>query len=76
MKRLLGNLPLILGLAIWAGFSMDLPFLAPLKTETTFGLWVAVLVPVAILLLAGQIVLWVVNPGTRPWGRSGASPGN
>ena len=66
MKRILLNLPLIIGLLIMVGFSADLPFLRPLKTETTFGWWVVVMVPVAVFLLITQIVLWCTVPASRP----------
>jgi hypothetical protein len=69
MIRLLGNLPLVLGLGIMTVFSLDVPILAPLKTETSYGVWVVILVPAAVTLLVLQLVLWIVSPRTRPWGR-------
>jgi len=66
MRKLLGNLPLLVGLALMIVFSVDTPGLRQLKTESTYGLWVVVLVPVAIALLLVQVVLWVRWPGTRP----------
>ena len=70
MKKILLNLPLITSLLITVGFSADLAFLAPLKTETTFGLWVVVLVPLAVLLGIAQVVLWLCLPAARPLGRT------
>jgi len=73
MRKLLGNLPVILGAALVIAFSADLPALRPLKTETSYGLWVVVLVPAAIALLLVQVVLWVRLPGTRLFRRGGSS---
>jgi len=69
VRRLLDNLPLILVLGIMAAFSPDVSILAPLKTETSYGVWVVILVPAMVALLVLQIVLWIVSPRTRPWGR-------
>ena len=60
------NLPLITSLVIIVGFSADLPLLEPLKTEATFGLWVVVLAPLAVLLLVTQVALWIRVPSARP----------
>lgn len=65
VKRLLGNLPLILGLSIAIGFSLDIPLLRFMKTEGTYGIWVVVLAPAAVLLLLTQVILWFVCPWTR-----------
>jgi len=55
------------GVVAWVWY---LAFLAPLKTETTFGLWVVVLVPLAVLLGIAQVVLWLCLPAARPLGRT------
>jgi len=67
VRKLVGNLPAIAGLLLSLAFSIDVPFLRSLKTEETFGLWVVVLVPLAILLFAAQLVLWWSWSWTRPW---------
>ena len=66
MKKLLMNLPILVAAAITVGFSTDLSFLRPLKTEQTFGWWLVVLVPAAIILFVTQFVMWVCWPATRP----------
>ena len=75
VRKLAGNLPLIVGLLLTLSFSLDVPFLRAVKTEQTFGLWLVVLAPLAILLFVVQLVLWWRWPGTRPW-RSGSGPPN
>jgi hypothetical protein len=70
MKKLVGNLPLVVSAAIMVAFSVDAPLTRALKTEATFGLWVAVLVPAAVVLLVVQILLWVRWPWIRPIGRA------
>lgn len=69
MRRLAGNLPLIGGLLLTISFSADVPFLRALKTEDTFGVWLVVLLPLAILLLAVQPVVWWCWRWTRPWSK-------
>lgn len=58
---------MIVGLLVTLSFSMDPPFLRVVKTEQTFGLWLVVLVPLAILLFALQLALWWRCSWTRPW---------
>lgn len=67
MRKLAANLPVIVGLLVTVSFSADVPFLRALKTESTFGVWLVVLLPVAILLLISQLLLWWAWPRTRPW---------
>ncbi|MEZ5064306.1 MAG: hypothetical protein R3B81_06195 [bacterium] len=70
MRMILTNLPGLLGLLLAISFSADIAPLRPLKTEQTFGLWLVVLVPLAIVLLATQLILWWRLPRTRPWRRN------
>lgn len=72
MRRVRNNLPLLLALAITVAFSSDLPLLALLKSEQTFGWWLVVGVPAAMLLFGAQIALWTFFPTTRPWSRQRA----
>ena len=67
MRKVLSNLPLIIGFAIMIIFTWDAPFLRFLKTEQTFGYWVVVLVPAAVVLLVSQLVVWGLWSWTRPW---------
>lgn len=74
MRRVVANLPVIAGLLITVSFSVDLPFLRAVKTEHAFGLWLVVLLPLAMLSFATQFLLWWRCPWTRPWrGRAGRS---
>jgi hypothetical protein len=59
-SRVLLNVPLLVAAAMIAAFSTDIPMLRPLKTEFTFGYWL-LLVPAAWILLAVQVVLWVIR---------------
>ena len=63
----LGNLPIIAAIAITVLFSTETPIDEFLKTEQSFGVWVTVLIPLAILLLLAQIAVWALRPRTRPW---------
>lgn len=74
MKKLLLNVPGLAALAIVIGFSVDLPFLRSLKTEQTFGVWVVILVPGAVLFVIAQLILWLAYPTSRPWRRRSGPP--
>lgn len=53
----------------------DAPFLEPLRTEFTYGWWVAVLYPAAAFLALAQVTIWIgwiVRRLAR--GAAGASP--
>lgn len=75
MRKLAGNLPFLAGLPLALAYSMDVPFLRAVKTEQTFGLWLVVLAPLAVLLLVLQLVLWWFRPGTRFWPAGRGRPG-
>ena len=70
MRVFASNLAGLLGLLLVVSFSADIAPLRPLKTEQTFGLWLVVLVPLAIVLLVTQLILWWRLPRTRPWQRN------
>jgi hypothetical protein len=72
--RIRDNLPLVLGLAITVVFSCEAPVFRSLKTERTFGWWLVLGLPVAVLLFLGQLGLWVARPSSRPWIRCPRKP--
>ena len=59
-RPLLLHLPLSIAVAVMVVFSTDIEAFRPLKTEHTYGLWVVVLVPIAVFALLAQIAIWVV----------------
>ena len=70
IARLLAlHAPLLTAALLAFVFSADLPLFRPLKTEATYGLWVVVLVPLAILLFIVQVFLWVMR--YRWWSQPG-----
>ena len=75
MRKLAGNLPLLLGLLLAAAYSLDVPFLRPLKTEETFGVWLLIVAPLAVLLVLLQLVLWAYCAPLMPWRARGDSRG-
>jgi hypothetical protein len=62
------HLPIIVSALITVTFSLDAPFLGALKTERTFGWWLVLLVPLAIILGLSQVAVWAVLL-TRRMGR-------
>ena len=62
-----GNVPIFAAIAITVIFSAETPLDELLKTEQSFGFWVTLFIPLAIVLVAAQIAVWAFLPGTRPW---------
>ena len=53
------HLPGLAALLIAVAFSAEWEVLRPLKTEHTFGWWVVVLAPAAVILAVVQVGIWV-----------------
>jgi hypothetical protein len=53
------HLPGLTALLITVMFSAEWEVFRPLKTEQTFGWWVLVLVPAAVILGLVQVGIWV-----------------
>jgi len=66
MKRFLGNVPILVAALFTTAFSLDLPILEPLKTETGYGIFVTILVPATVGLILLQGFLWAFFPWARP----------
>jgi hypothetical protein len=71
------HLPLLAAAAIVVVGSADIPAFQALKTESSYGLWVVVLIPAAVLLFLAQVAVWVWSlrrgRGTPGRGRGGAA---